>query len=107
MKNSVLRMALFALAASLGGCAVAAGGSSSLTGFVYSDYKSGGAIGNGPGSKTGQACASSILGVVATGDASVSAAMRAGSIATVSHVDHTVSGILGIYASTCTVVYGE
>jgi hypothetical protein len=33
--------------------------------------------------------------------------MRAGSIATVSHVDHTVSGILGIYASTCTVVYGE
>jgi hypothetical protein len=108
MKKSVLGgLALLALGAAASGCAVASGGNGGVTGFLYSGYKMGGAVGTGPGTKMGQACASSILGVVGTGDASISAAKRAGSISTVAYVDHDVTGILGIYATTCTVVYGD
>lgn len=60
------------------------------------------------GTKRGTASASAILGLVATGDSSVNAAMKAGGIAKVHHVDHRVELILGgIYASTTTLVYGE
>jgi hypothetical protein len=92
---------------SLGGCAMATGGAGSVSGFVYSGYKMGGAVGPGAGTKTGQACASSILGIIAVGDASIASAKAAGGITQVAHVDHDISGILGIYATSCTVVVGQ
>jgi hypothetical protein len=108
MKNSVLGLALLALgAAATSGCAAAAGGNGGVTGFLYSSYKMGGNVAAGPGTKMGQACASSILGIVGTGDASISAAKKAGGINTVAYVDHDVSGILGFYATSCTIVYGD
>lgn len=91
----------------LGGCATASGGDAMVMGTIYSGYKSSGAIGPGAGNKTGEACASSILGIIGTGDASVSAAMEAGHITQINHVDHTQFGVLGIYASTCTEVVGQ
>jgi hypothetical protein len=57
--------------------------------------------------KTGTSLCTSILGMVATGDASIEAAKQAGGITKVIHVDHHVKNILGIYGTYTTVVYGE
>ena len=48
-----------------------------------------------------------VLGIVAFGDASIATAKKAGGITQIAHVDHSVSSILGIYASSCTVVVGQ
>jgi hypothetical protein len=47
-----------------------------------------------------------IIGI-ATGDASIEAAMKNGGIKKVHHVDTQVKNILGIYAEYITIVYGE
>ncbi len=97
-----------AIAVSVSGCAsVVHGGNGYVVGALYAGYKMGGEVGAGAGSKTGQACASSILGLVATGDASIAAAMDDGGIKEVAHVDHDNFQILGLYATTCTVVTGR
>ena len=58
-------------------------------------------------SKTGAASCSSILGVIALGDASQQAAMKNGGITKIHHVDFNSFSILGIYAKFTTTVYGE
>ena len=81
MVKGLLKMALgAAMLSSLGGCAMATGGNGMVEGLIYSGYKMGGVVGPGTGTKTGQACASSILGWIALGDASVAAAKAAGGI---------------------------
>jgi hypothetical protein len=60
-----------------------------------------------PASRTGEACASSILGLVAIGDASVEAAKSQGGINDVSYVDYQIFSVLGLYARLCTVVRGN
>lgn len=57
--------------------------------------------------RVGQACASSILGWVTTGDASVATAAKAGSVSKVASVDHNFTNILGVYSKYCVVVTGE
>lgn len=104
--NTKLVTALLALLTA-SGCAMANGGNAFATGGIYSGYKSPGQIGTGQAGKTGEACISSILGVVATGDASVEAAKKAGGITQVSHVDHEQFGVLGVYATSCTIVHGQ
>lgn len=95
-----------ALAASLlGGCAFVA---SPTTGFLYTKVQ--GPITTGTGTataKTGQSCATNILGLISTGDASIDAAKRAGGITTVASVDHDSTSILGLYGTFCTVVKGN
>ena len=61
------------------------------------------------GKKKGVATCESIMGLVATGDASIKAAMKNGKITKVSHVDwKVVSDIpLGIKTIYTTTVYGE
>jgi len=59
------------------------------------------------GSKQGEACASSILGWITTGDASAVAAAKSAGISQIMSVDNTFSNVLGIYAKYCTVVTGE
>jgi len=107
VKNPFRLIVLLGLSLTLSGCAVATGGNGFLTGFVYSAYKMGGNIGPGSGTKIGESCASSIFGVVAVGDASISAAKAAGGITQIAHVDHDNFDILGVYATTCTVVVGQ
>lgn len=87
------------------GCAVAAPGI--VTGGIYSGYTVGSSVGPGSGAKTGEACAMSILGVVAIGDASIDAAKAAGGVAQVASVDHHAFSILGIYGTLCTEVKGQ
>jgi hypothetical protein len=57
--------------------------------------------------KVGKASNTAILGILLTGDASLDAAMRAGGITKVNHVDQQYKNILGIISTTTTIVYGE
>ncbi len=59
------------------------------------------------GSKSGEGCVTSILGIVATGDAGVNETARKANISRVTHIDYHFENILGLYAKYCAVVYGE
>jgi hypothetical protein len=89
------------------GCGGVSGGNGGVSGSLYQGYRMGGAVGQGNGTKTGEACAMQILGLVGLGDASISAAKAAGGISQVAHVDHDITNILGIYGKSCTVVVGQ
>jgi hypothetical protein len=105
-----MKMKLVAAAlslAALNGCAMAQGGNAAAMGTIYSGYKSPGNFTTSAEGKTGEACISSILGAIATGDASIEAAKKAGGITTVTYVDHEQFGVLGVYATSCTIVHGQ
>jgi len=57
--------------------------------------------------KQGKACAESILGLLAHGDASVRAAKENGGITEVSSVDHSARNFLNIVGEWCTLVRGD
>ncbi|HEX4869591.1 MAG TPA: TRL-like family protein [Moraxellaceae bacterium] len=100
------QIAAVTLAASLlGGCAYVA---SPTTGFIYTKVQ--GPITTGTATataKSGQSCATNILGLISTGDASIDAAKKAGGITNVSSVDHDSTSVLGLYGTFCTVVKGN
>lgn len=105
MKNFAKLTIVFAIALSMSGCAYVA---SPLMGAWYTDVKSPVAVtSNTNSSKVGSAGATSILGLVATGDASIDAAAKAAGISTIHHVDQHATNILGIYATYTIFVYGE
>jgi hypothetical protein len=67
------------------------------------------AAGKGPspaGMKEGKACAESILGLLARGDASVRAAKENGKITEVFSVDHSARNFFGVVGEWCTLVKG-
>jgi len=81
---------------------------SPLTGFAYTDVKAPLAVtGNANSSKVGSAEAQSVLGIVATGDASIETAAKAAGITKIHHVDYHSTSILGIIAKFKVMVYGE
>ena len=81
---------------------------SPLMGIFFNDTKYGYiATTDTDATKEGKACAQSIMGLVAQGDASISAAKAAGGITQVSHIDYTAHSILGVVADFCTVVKGK
>jgi hypothetical protein len=57
--------------------------------------------------KVSRVTASNILGLIATGDASLEAAMKQGGITKVHHVDQEVTSILGLWSTYTIIVYGE
>jgi hypothetical protein len=57
--------------------------------------------------KTGKSCAKSILGVFASGDASIETAKKNGGISRVASVDHETTNIMHFYGQYCTIVTGE
>lgn len=59
------------------------------------------------GSKSGEGCVTSILGIITTGDAGVHETARKANINRVSHIDYRFENILGFYAKYCAIVYGE
>jgi hypothetical protein len=59
------------------------------------------------GAKMGTAECMSVLGLVATGDASIQTAMKNGNITRVTHVDWECKNILGIIGNYKVVVYGQ
>lgn len=59
------------------------------------------------GTKTGSSCASNVLGIVASGDASIATAKNKAGITKVATVDYKTSGFFPIYGKTCVNVTGE
>lgn len=59
------------------------------------------------GSKTGRACAQSILGLVNTGDASIETARKAGGITQIATVDYETTGAFPLYGKNCLIVTGS
>lgn len=105
MKKAIIFAAAIASAAALSGCAVA---SAPVSGVLYTDVNYPiTATSNEQGSKSGEASATSILGIIATGDASVAEAAKNGGISKVKTVDVKSTSILGIYAKYTVVVTGE
>lgn len=99
-------LACLTLVVFLSGCA--AYSVSPVTGFLYTDVKGpAGATSNDGSSKMGIAKAQSILGLVATGDASIELAMKNGGITKIHHVDYQSKSVLGIWAEFTVIVYGE
>lgn len=77
-------------------------------GGLYADVKQGVAVTSNPkGSKVGRSVSNTYLGLFSTGDAGIEAAIAAGGITKVSHVDRNVKNILGIVTTFETIVYGE
>ena len=58
------------------------------------------------GLKEGRACARSLFGLVATGDASIKSAAEAGGISEIESVDHHSTWLL-VTGSFCTIVRGS
>jgi TRL (tRNA-associated locus)-like protein len=90
---------------SLTGCQPVA---SPLMGVFYNETKYGYLATTESGAtKEGKACAQTVMGLVATGDASIAAAKAAGGITTVSYIDHSAKSVLGITGEWCTIVKGK
>jgi hypothetical protein len=101
-------LAIPLILAGLTGCAgIAFQGQGVATAVFYADATMPvHATTNNLGKKKGEACATSILGIVTTGDATIRAAADAGGIKNISAVDASIKNILGIVATYCTVVSG-
>ena len=95
--------AVLVFAAFASGCA---GVASPAMGGIWMDVK--GPIGsNGAvGAKEGKACAQSILGMFATGDASIKAAAANGGISRIDSIDHHSTWMV-VLGEFCTVVRGS
>lgn len=109
MKHLIMAAIVLGFGVSLGACASSpikgknAGGAS-----VYSDVQfNERATDNALGGKRGESCASDILSIIATGDASAATAAKQAGITKIASVDGTASNILGIYSTYCVVVTGE
>jgi PBP1b-binding outer membrane lipoprotein LpoB len=102
-KLSLVILVLFT-ALALNGCATPY-----PMGMVYTEVKAPVAAGDGAMSysKTGVAKATSVLGLVATGDCSIKAAAANGNIRVIKYVDYDARNILGVYGEYTTTVYGD
>jgi len=78
-------------------------------GVIYTKVEAPVAAGDGPVkyTKVGKAEAQSVLGLIATGDASIQTAARNADIRTIKYVDYHVENILGIIGRYTTTVYGN
>ena len=105
MKNALIAVFLGFFLLNFTGCMAV---QSPVHGWAYTEAKYDGVIEDGPApTKTGKACATAILAMVATGDASLETAKANGGITQISHVDHSAKNILGIWGEYCTIVKGS
>jgi len=81
---------------------------SPLLGVLYTQVKAPvAATGNSGSTKVGTSKATSILGLIATGDASIDAAAKSAGITKIHHVDEESMTVLGFFARYKVFVYGE
>lgn len=104
MKKISLTVLVLFVAVMLSGCATPY-----PYGALYTEIKA--PVGAGDGSmnysKVGTAKATSILGLVATGNCSIKAAAANSGIKNIKYVDYDAKNILGIYGEYTTTVYGD
>ena len=108
MKKLIACCALAALGFGLTGCLRAP--VVPPIGTVFSELKAPLDIDYDPttiGAKRGTAESTSILGLVATGDAGAAAAANQGGITKIHHADYEYFNVLGVFQRYTTVVYGE
>jgi hypothetical protein len=107
MRTTITYLALtLFLAVLLAGCGAMV--HSPVTGGLYTEVKGPiTATANPTYSKVGTAFCTSILGIIATGDASIETAAKNGGITKIHHVDYESKNILGLYAKYTVIVYGE
>lgn len=92
----------------LGGLFIAGCATPYPYGAIYTEIKAPvSATGGMNYSKVGEAKATSVLGLVATGDCSIKAAAAAGGINNIKYVDYSAKNILGIIGEYTTTVYGD
>jgi hypothetical protein len=98
-------MALGLIASLAVGCA----STQPVGGLLYSDVSGPiNATSTPRGPAKGQACAASYLGLIGMGDASISAAAKAGGVVNISHVEQkSFSVFFGVYMQYCTLVWGH
>ena len=97
-----------AIAAGLALSACAGQGPHVPGGAIFTGVSGPTAVGSGMGGKrSGEACGSNILGIIAIGDNSITAAAKKGKVSKISHVDYNRMGILGLYTKVCTKVRGS
>lgn len=83
-------------------------GTVGLVGTIYTGYTIPEAVtSNDLGTKVGEAQATSVLGIVAVGDAGVEHAAKKAGIKKISHVDKKVISLLGLFTVEKYIVYGE
>jgi hypothetical protein len=107
IKNGILGATILSVTLLTGCAGVGSVGGNAIPGALYSSVDLPGDSLKKPGTKTGKACSSSILGWIATGDSSIQTAMKTGGIKEVTNVEYKVDNLLGIYASYCTIVTGS
>ncbi len=95
---------VFAALMFMTGCMAVA---SPAVGVLFTDVKGPIDAGSSVGKKEGTACAESILGLVARGDASIQAAAKNGGITKIASVDHRTENLLGVIGKFCTIVRGS
>ena len=106
MNKSFIFVGLIAIVSLFSGCAASV--STPLPGFLYTDVRAPLAVTSNSGaSKVGTSYATSILGIVASGNAGIDAAAREGGITKIQYVDYHAMNILGVYAKYTVYVYGE
>jgi TRL-like protein family len=76
------------------------------TEVIWGDVATEGKSPPASGMKVGKACAESILGLIARGDASVRAAKANGKITEVFSIDHSARNFFGVVGEWCTLVRG-
>ena len=79
-------------------------------GLIVTDVQGGSLVLNNGATptKTGKACSTEVLGLVATGDTRVETAMAQGGIKKAAFVEQSLrSYVFGVYAEVCTMVRGE
>ena len=105
MKKALLTLPLLSLMVT--GCAFAPTPVGSA--LIFTDVKGPVAVDdNNTGyAKKGEACATNVLGLVATGDASIETAKKVAGISKVSSVSSDQFSILFLFSKYCTIVTGE
>lgn len=96
---------LLVSAAALSGCASA---TMPVTGLLYGNVKAPlTATASTETHRVGRASTRSILGIIASGDASIQTAARNGGITEIHHVDYESQNFFGVLAEFTVVVYGN
>ncbi len=107
MKKAVLLLGLVLVFGAVG-CYAGVGTMTHTPGLLWADASYPLMAGAGSiGDKVGMAEATSYLGLVALGDASVKTAADRGKITKIAAVDCKVYNVLGVYAKYTTIVHGD
>lgn len=113
MKKVLMSLGMVAFAASLYGCGIGViyqPSGITPTAGIYMETTSGGILHDNGATptKTGKACGQSILGIVATGDTTVEAAMNNGGIKKAVYTEAYIkSFVWGLYTEVCTIAKGN